>query len=615
MTSGYVAPSGLPGAEGRHHHGRRKGCAVLRDRWRSSCWFRSVAVVAGSALLFLGTPSWPGAAAATTQPTWGKLATLNAYGSATAYPDPLGGSLLYESDNSAGGSYPNLVRVSAAGKVGTAVTVPSTSTTCTDYGNKGPISVMSNGDAIVVWYSIGTYSTYSCMAEYFSNGTFGPTTFVSDGISNVSAQPGEVLTSNGGSVFDWTIGKGGALTEKGSGTSVMDDPVAGSIGIALDPDGAAVAAAIVYTDDYADEELYTATRSTSGTWATAKELAASNDDANGLVMASAPDGRAIISWEDWSTNGLSDTVYAAVAMPGKGFTTATTLQSISSTVLTYGYETVAAGADGTLAAVSIGIDNTDPYSYTTTTKLDVVAPTATTLGAAKSLAAFSGHLDLTYNFIGSSGFTIQQYASGLTVAAGDGAALVAGITQTETAEDPSDPGSSGRDVTVTVLALRVAGSTVDSHALATSSGAYAWSGDPNPPTPWFSGAAIDDLGNGVLTGALNPKSSNLEVESQTMPVPVVTLRSTKVSATATSAGLELACAAAACRGTAELESKSTVLAKATYSIASGRSATVKLALTAAGKKAFADAKSHAVSATASVSVTGGATVSKSVTVS
>jgi len=58
-----------------------------------------------------------------------------------------------------------------------------------------------------------------------------------------------------------------------------------------------------------------------------------------------------------------------------------------------------------------------------------------------------------------------------------------------------------------------------------------------------------------------------------------------------------------------------VLAKGSYSLAAGKKATIVVRLTAAGKSALAKAKGHKLSAKASVTVTGGTTVKKSVALS
>jgi hypothetical protein len=481
-----------------------------------SSFLRVATMSMAAAWLMVGFGPSAGVGAAAPAPIWSALKMLATSGTATASPDPRGGALLYQTN----GGYPSVTHISAGGKLGSPVVVPSAGTTCTNYGNLGPISVISNGNAIVVWYSIGQFDTYSCMAEYFADGTFGPPTFVSDGIGTVSAQPDEVLTAAGGTVLDWTIETKGAIVAKGLPVALVSDPVAGSAGLALDPDGSAAMATIVYLDDYSYSQIWTATRSTSGTWGTAAEMPSSNDDAVAIKMATAPDGRAIVTWQDWSTNGLTDVTYAAVRKPGAPFTSATEIDSLASQYLTDAYTSVAAGADGTLAVAAIGIAYTDSYSFTTSTVVDVGSPTLTSLGPPTGLAAFSGQVHQTESVVGSSGFVIENYASGLVLGTGDDTALVGGAVQTETAQDPTDPSSGGRNVDQTVLAVRLTPSGSVSHPLSQLTAAYPWSGNPNPPAVGFSGAAIDNAGNGVVAGQLSTANADLDYETQSVPLPV-----------------------------------------------------------------------------------------------
>ena len=74
------------------------------------------------------------------------------------------------------------------------------------------------------------------------------------------------------------------------------------------------------------------------------------------------------------------------------------------------------------------------------------------------------------------------------------------------------------------------------------------------------------------------------------------------------------CAKAACHGKAKLTSGKGTLASGKFKIAKGHASTVKLSLTSAGKKAFAHAHSHAVSAKLVVSVSNGHGVTKTIKV-
>ena len=111
-------------------------------------------------------------------------------------------------------------------------------------------------------------------------------------------------------------------------------------------------------------------------------------------------------------------------------------------------------------------------------------------------------------------------------------------------------------------------------------------------------------------------------------LPAVTLSSSKIAVSGGSAKVPIACANATCTGTIEMVGQVTVkskgkkakrkavtLAKGSYSLAAGKKATVSVRLTSAGKSALAVAKAHKLSCKASVSVTSGATVKKSVVLS
>ncbi len=111
-------------------------------------------------------------------------------------------------------------------------------------------------------------------------------------------------------------------------------------------------------------------------------------------------------------------------------------------------------------------------------------------------------------------------------------------------------------------------------------------------------------------------------------VPVIRLSSTKIGVAGGAASVPLACAKAACKGTITLTgqvvvkhrkgkrtiSKTTtvVLGRGSYSLAAGTSSTVALRLTSKGKIMLAKGRGHSSSAKASVTVTGGRTVSGSV---
>lgn len=115
------------------------------------------------------------------------------------------------------------------------------------------------------------------------------------------------------------------------------------------------------------------------------------------------------------------------------------------------------------------------------------------------------------------------------------------------------------------------------------------------------------------------------------PVPLVVLSAAKLTASASSARVPVTCKQASCAGTIELteqvvvkqrkgnktisKKETLILAKGSYSLAAGRSATIALRLTSLGKSALAKAKQHRLAATAVASVTGGKTVKRSVALS
>jgi hypothetical protein len=148
-----------------------------------------------------------------------------------------------------------------------------------------------------------------------------------------------------------------------------------------------------------------------------------------------------------------------------------------------------------------------------------------------------------------------------------------------------------------------------------------------------------DLGHGLVcevtatndAGHASAKSNSLAIP---LPVPVVTVSSAKIAVSGGAARVPIACAAAAaCAGTVELtgqiavkghgkgkhrtkaKKKTVVLGKVSYSLAAGKSATLVVRLTGAGKSALGKAKGHRLAAKLLASVTGGASVLKPVVLS
>jgi hypothetical protein len=141
---------------------------------------------------------------------------------------------------------------------------------------------------------------------------------------------------------------------------------------------------------------------------------------------------------------------------------------------------------------------------------------------------------------------------------------------------------------------------------------------------------VADVGHSLAceVGATNYAGhSSAKSNPVAVTLPAVTVSSAKVVVSGGSARVPIACANAACAGAIELtgqisvkgkkkaKKKTVVLAKGSYSLAAGKKATIVVRLTAAGKSALAKAKGHKLSAKASVTVTGGTTVKKSVALS
>ena len=139
-----------------------------------------------------------------------------------------------------------------------------------------------------------------------------------------------------------------------------------------------------------------------------------------------------------------------------------------------------------------------------------------------------------------------------------------------------------------------------------------------------------DVGHGLVcevTATNDAGHANAKSSSVAVLLPAVTVSSAKIAVSGGSARVPLACANATCAGTIEMtgqvavkskgkkkaKKKTVVLVKGSYSLAAGKSATVSVHLTAAGKSALATAKGHKLPGKAGVTVSGGVTVKKSVT--
>jgi hypothetical protein len=228
-----------------------------------------------------------------------------------------------------------------------------------------------------------------------------------------------------------------------------------------------------------------------------------------------------VVWEDWSDSGSPDATYAAIRHAGQPFSSATQIDSLSSDVYTaYAYTTVAAGTDGTLAVVALGMSYTGGYSYSLATAIDVATPAATALGAPTPLAAFSGLFDGTESGVDAVGFTVSQPAYGLALGAGNSTALVGGTVLSTTAQDSLRPQQWRPDRRSDGAGLRITDGDIVTHPLSTLAATYPWWGNPNPPVTDFSGAAIDKSGNGVFAGRLTTANSDLYYETQSVVAPL-----------------------------------------------------------------------------------------------
>jgi hypothetical protein len=114
-------------------------------------------------------------------------------------------------------------------------------------------------------------------------------------------------------------------------------------------------------------------------------------------------------------------------------------------------------------------------------------------------------------------------------------------------------------------------------------------------------------------------------------VPIIALSAAKIVVSDNAAKVPIACAKASCAGSIELteqvsakagkgkkatsKKQTVVLAKGSYSLAAGKSATILVRLTAAGKSALASAKGRKLSAEATVTVAGGVTAKDAVVLS
>jgi Putative Ig domain len=139
--------------------------------------------------------------------------------------------------------------------------------------------------------------------------------------------------------------------------------------------------------------------------------------------------------------------------------------------------------------------------------------------------------------------------------------------------------------------------------------------DPGPPAQ----AATTDLSIAVAPApSLPPGQAVLPEGPPAAKRPVLAVKTTKFVVTAGAVRLKIACQAAPCSGTIKLtrvvKGKTIVLAKASYVLARGKTKTVSLRLTKAGKTALRSARTRAVKVKLAVSVRGGRAVTRTVAV-
>jgi hypothetical protein len=524
----------------------------------------------------------PAAAAA---PGWSRVVDLpagGATGNAAAVPDPAGGALLFWQRN----GVPTISRVSATGAVGAPTAVPDVPNVG-DAGTPGSIAFLPSGAAVVGWTvtSSGPYLAYRA-----ANGTWGKP--VAAG-SSFAVQAGKILVAEndntGVSVVTRSLSASGSIGSASAAQHVYTgDPTFGVTWLVLDPAGSAEL--IVNSS-----AVPTFSQSTEGVWGSEHDLS-SDSGAVSIAVASAPSGRAIVGWEEQAPLAASAAGFASVRTPGHDFSAPVSTDSASGDKGgDQAFVRVAAGSDGTLAEATTITKYAQDSSQTTADSVEMATPSQSALGAKHPI---TGSLGVPFSIS--------------AVGAGDSKAIVAA---TEVNDGPlMDDGTFAENQVVATTEVSSTSSVYQ--AIASSSGTYG-NGKGVPPPQVVDGVSLDAHGLAAAVGPLaagGPLSYSIEGAHAAPPKPRVTIKSTKVKATATHVPVALACTAAACKGKVTLLIGKKTEAAASYSIKAGKHATIKTKLTKAGKKAFKHAKTHHVKATLKVSVTGGTTVTKKLTV-
>jgi len=169
------------------------------------------------------------------------------------------------------------------------------------------------------------------------------------------------------------------------------------------------------------------------------------------------------------------------------------------------------------------------------------------------------------------------------------------------------------------------GATYNLAATATSGLPVAFSVDAasRPGACSLSGTTVRFTGGGTCLVDANQAGDSawaaapqvqLDIIVRGLP-PRVVVVSSSASVDRGNIAVKLACKNAPCSGTAELVTRAVVLAKASYSVAMGTSATVELRLTQAGSKTFADASEHPLTKKLVVTARGGNKATRTIRVS
>lgn len=552
------------------------------------------ALVAPTAASNAAAPAWKGPTALPTG--------SDASGIGQSVPDPAGGALLYYNRN----GVPTLSRVSASGSLGAPAQIPVV-TSLGNFGTPGNIVFLANGGAIVTWI-LTTYGPY--MAYRSPSGTFGKPVAVSSGISSVAVRTGEVLTigpgGTGMSAESWTLKSNGTITAKSGPTSVYTgQPLFSQSWLALDSAGSAEVIVLGSIDNGDTESVTAAVRTAKGVWKPQTQVSHAGAFVTKLAFATAPGGRAILTWIEAPTN-VAATSYTEVRPAGKPFGAATNTGAVASSDGAFLYPGAAAGPDGTLAT-SISQKTFTGAAPQTSTVVRITAPKASQVGNGHTVPGS----DKTFN---------------VALGAGHGEAIVGMHGETITDAGVAFPSSYHESQTTSAAIISPTGSSI-TKTLGSSSGLYDGNGGDgcgcatSPPHASVMGVSLDGAGLAVAIGQLTPGDVlkyAVRAGSATAK-PKITVSSKHAAATSSKIPVKLACAKAACKGTltltAKVGKKATRLASSSYSIAAGKHKTIKAKLTKAGKKALKGAKKHHVHATLVVTVKGGSKVTAHVTVS